>query len=177
MKKVLILHGWEGSPKECWQSWLAEELLYANCIVAYPELLNKSNPVKNEWLDQVSTLLVQFQPDIVICHSLANILWFHLCNEHRISSYIEKLFLVAVPHDARGEEAIASFFPYKTPQKLFSNTVTCIASDNDPYCSVTEAKVLANALHINLMLLKDAGHINEKSGFGPWPYIRDLVLS
>ena len=37
--------------------------------------------------------LEHFKPDIVVCHSLANILWFHICDELDIN--LDKLMLVA----------------------------------------------------------------------------------
>ena len=37
--------------------------------------------------------LEHFKPNIVVCHSLANILWFHTCDELDIK--LDKLMLVA----------------------------------------------------------------------------------
>lgn len=49
-----------------------------------------------------------FKPQIVVCHSLANILWFYICDEIDIS--LEKLMLVAPVRNKELNEA-KNFFP------------------------------------------------------------------
>ena len=44
-----------------------------------------------------------------------------------------------------------------------------IASDNDPWIKLSDAKQWAECWGSQTFTLKDAGHINTSSGFGPWP--------
>ena len=165
MKKVLILHGWGGSDYPHWQAQLAQQLIEANYEVSFPNLPNRDFPKLNEWLEFLDKHMKDFDPDIVICHSLANILWFHYVLNYEVKE-IEKLMLVApVSPDCKIEE-IKTFFPYLAPKDLRAKDKIMVCGDNDPYITIDEAYILHNILGIGLKVLKNAGHINSESGFG-----------
>lgn len=105
-----------------------------------------------------------FNPQIVVCHSLANILWFHVCDELNIQ--LDKLMLVAPVRKDCNVEEIKEFFPYKAPKNLKSKEVIMAASTNDPYMSIEEAVELQQELNIGMKIMENAGHINADSGFG-----------
>ncbi|MDD2356876.1 MAG: alpha/beta hydrolase [Thiovulaceae bacterium] len=175
--KTLILHGWGGSDFPHWQSYLASELAKDYGTVSFPLLKDKDTPQKDVWMAQVQEILEDFKPDIVVCHSLANILWFHLCNEKKINTQIKKLFLVAPPSLTCKLEELSTFFPVAIPKELYAKNVTLITSTNDPYLNQEEALSLAKALEVNHTVLTDAGHINAASGYGAWEEIISLVQS
>lgn len=172
--KTLILHGWGGSDFPHWQSYLAGELAHDYGTVCFPLLKEKDAPKLNVWMQQTKELLQDFKPDVVVCHSLANTLWFHLCLQGEIQS-LKKLFLVAPPSLKCGVEELKTFFPVDIPNNLFSQSITLITSTNDPYMIQEEAKNLAKSLRCKHIMLQDAGHINTASGYGEWKEIVDLV--
>ncbi len=164
-KKVLILHGWGGSDYPHWQAWSASELIKENYIVSFPELPNKDFPKLDEWLEFLEKEFNHFKPDIVVCHSLANILWFHFVQNKDIKA-IDKLMLVApVKQDCQIEE-LKSFFPYPIVKDLKAKEIIMVGSTNDPYMSVDEIMDLQSSLNIGLKILDEAGHINAASGYG-----------
>ncbi|HIC86873.1 MAG TPA: helix-turn-helix domain-containing protein, partial [Aquificae bacterium] len=55
---------------------LASEIAKNYGTVSFPLLDNCHFPSKNRWLKQVKQLLEEFKPHTVVCHSLANTLWF-----------------------------------------------------------------------------------------------------
>lgn len=175
MLKVLILHGWHGSDAPHWQAWLSQELVLDNCIVAFPQLPDKMSPDKEVWVEEALAVAEAFRPDVVIAHSLGNILWFHLCS--RLSHTAKKLLLCAPPRDLGEIHEVETFFPAPLPDNLHASEVLMVASDSDPYLSVEEARSLAAHLEVPLKLITDAGHINAASGFGPWPWAKEWVLS
>lgn len=169
-QKVLLLHGWGGSNDPHWQSWLAAELAKDYGSVSFLKFSDFDFPDKDIWKKEVLKELNDFKPNVVICHSLANNLWFHICNEENISR-IEKLFLVAPPSLKDKIEEVKSFFPVNIPKNLHSKKSFLVCSTNDPYMKLEEAKILQKELDIDMKILKNAGHINAESGFGPWPWI------
>ena len=169
-EKVLLLHGWGGSDDPHWQAWLAGELAKDYGTVVFPLLDNPHFPTKNRWIKQFKKVLEAFQPDTVICHSLANTVWFHLCNEGKIAP-VKRLLLVAPPRLDLELETIKTFFPVDVPKNLFAEEVLMITSDNDPYMTSEEASTLQQALGVKMKVLHHAGHINEESGYGKWPWI------
>lgn len=178
-KKTLIVHGWGGSDFPHWQSWLATEIAKDYGYVHFLRFTNFEYPDFNTWKSELKECLEEFQPDIVVCHSIANIIWFHLCNDEKIQS-IKKLYLVAPPSLSCDIKELESFYPIKVPKKLFSKETLLITSTNDPYMSIDEANKLFNTLsekdlNIKMEVLQDGGHINTDSGFGEWQWLLEQV--
>ncbi|QOY52245.1 RBBP9/YdeN family alpha/beta hydrolase [Candidatus Sulfurimonas baltica] len=169
-KKVLLLHGWGGSDFPHWQSWLAGEIAKEYGKVSFLKFSNIDFPNKNDWENELKTELEDFKPDIVICHSIANILWFHICNNLHVEK-IEKLYMVAPPSLKCNIEELKSFFPCKIPTNLNAKESLLITSTNDPYLTQDEAKALQADLGIPMKVLDGAGHINAESGFGEWSWM------
>ena len=172
--KVLILHGWGGSDAPHWQAELASKIAKNYGTVSFPLLDNCHFPSKNRWVKQVKKLLEEFKPDTVVCHSLANILWFWLCREE--IEGVQRLFMVSPPSLTTTESTIKTFFPCDIPNTLHAMEVQMIVSDNDPWVQMKEAKELAEHYDIPLTVINNAGHINADSGYGKWELIEKLVL-
>ncbi|HJE03162.1 hypothetical protein AAX26_00241 [Aliarcobacter thereius] len=171
-KRVLILHGLNGSDFPHWQAHLASDLIKDNYVVSFPLLPNKNSPNLNEWKEFIKDEIKHFKPQIVVCHSLANILWFHICEELDIS--LDKLMLVAPVRNKELEEA-KSFFPYPVPKNLKSKEAIIAASTNDPFMSIEEAINLQSKLNIGMKIMENAGHINTSAGFGKLDCALDWV--
>lgn len=174
MVKTLILHGWGGSDDPHWQAWLASEIAKGYGTVSFPLLDNPHFPNKNRWMKQVKEILSEFKPDTLICHSLANALWFHLCHEGEISP-VKRLLLVAPPSLDCTLDTIKTFFPLTPPPSLFAHEATLVVSDNDPYMDLSEARRLQVALGIEMKVISGGGHINTDAGYGPWPWVKEWV--
>jgi len=175
--KTLILHGWGGSDFPHWQSHLALEIAKDYGTVSFPLLDNCHFPSKNRWIKQLKMLLNEFKPDTIICHSLANTLWFWLCEDKEFMQNIsiERLFMVSPPSLNTQVDTIKTFFPCPLPQYLYAQEMHIIVSDNDPYITVEEAQKIAKHYDTKFTMIKDAGHINANSGFGKWALIEALV--
>jgi len=165
-KKVLILHGWGGSDAPHWQAWLENELINQDYEVSFPQLPNRDFPKFNEWFEFVCKEIEEFSPHIVVCHSLANIVWFHILQKNDINP-LEKLLLVAPVRKDCAIEEVGDFFPYKVPTDLKAKKALLIVSTNDVYMNLHEANELQHELNIEMDILENAGHINADSGFGP----------
>jgi len=175
-KKVLLLHGWGGSDYPHWQSWLASELVKEYACINFLCFSNFDTPKLDAWTNELQAVLEDFKPDIVICHSLANTLWFHLCNTTQLQT-IENLYLVAPPSMRCEVEEIKEFFPQKSPTSLYAKEVFLIGSTDDPYMSLAELHQLQKELNVELKVLDSAGHINTQSGFGEWQWMLDEIKS
>lgn len=175
MLKVLILHGWHGSDAPHWQSWLAQELAVENCIVAFPQLSDKMAPKKEVWMHEVQQLLDELHPDVVVCHSLANVLWFHLC--HQSNHRVKKLLLCAPPRDLSDCPEVETFFPVSLPSDLHADEVLMLITNNDPYLSLEEGVALSDMLGVDMEIIHNGGHLNVDSGYGEWPFAKEWVLS
>ncbi|CAA6810041.1 MAG: Unknown protein [uncultured Sulfurovum sp.] len=172
--KTLILHGWGGSDAPHWQAELAAEIAKNYGVVSFPLLDNCHFPSKNRWVKQVQEILKEFKPDTVICHSLANTLWFWLCQEKLET--VERLFMVSPPSLSTDETTIKTFFPCKIPSNIYAKEVHMIVSDNDPWVQLDEAESIAKSINASYTVVNNAGHINTDSGHGKWEMIEEMVF-
>ncbi len=168
--KTLILHGWGGSDHPHWQAWLAGELAKDYGTVSFPLIQHPHFPHINRWKKEILAHLDDFGPDTVVCHSLANTLWFHLCREG-LAPKLQNLVLVSPPRLNCTIETLRSFFPAPLPKTLNADKAILVVSDNDPYLTMDEAWSMQEALGIPMKVVERAGHINAESGYGPWPWI------
>src|SRR5262249_24334050 len=106
----LILHGYQGSGPGHWQSWLAGRLRSGDASVRFPDLPDADEPrleSRLEALEREPATLAA--PPIVICPSLACLLWMH--HAARGGKPASRLLLVAPPSLAGAPEVLHSFFP------------------------------------------------------------------
>ncbi len=171
--KTLLLHGWGGSDYPHWQAWLAGQLASNYGTVSFPLLDNPHYPSRNRWIKQAKKSLKDFKPETVVCHSLGCTLWFWLSQE-RLET-LKHLILVAPPSIETSIDTISTFFPLTLPETLYAQKIDLVASDNDPYIKIDEAKEMSKQYNANLITLKNAGHINAESDFGEWEQMLNLV--
>ena len=164
--RVLILHGYEGNGPDHWQSWLAGRLREDGHDVAYPDLPDPFDPDLDAWLGVLEA--ERRDGDVVVCHSLACLLWLH--HRARGGAPAGRVLLVAPPGPSAAVEvpALAGFFPVALDPSL-AEGARLACSENDPYCPEDARPAYAEPLAIDADLLPGAGHINPDSGFGPWP--------
>lgn len=175
-KKVLLLHGWGGSDAPHWQSYIAAEIARDYGCVSFLRLPDFDTPDKDLWIKETLKELREFRANVVICHSLANTLWFHMCHSGVIED-VENLFLVAPPRLNSEIEELKGFFPITAPKNLHAKNALLVCSDSDPYMNIEEAKELQKELGIEMKILEDAGHINADSGFGEWEWMLNKIKS
>ena len=176
-KRILILHGWGGSTYPHWQSHLQKELLNSGYEVSFPMLPQKDNPTLEDWLISLEFQMQTFKPHRVVCHSLANILWFFYVNSGKMNYTLEKLMLVSPVSPTCKIEELKTFFPYEVPNDLKSDISIMASSDNDPYITIDEVYQLSNLLGVGLKILEGAGHINTESGYGELSCAYDWITA
>jgi len=179
----LILHGWAGSGSEHWQTWLAEQLSAAGEMVRYPVLPDFDTPVLPAWLSalrQELSILNGSQERVVICHSLAVVLWLHHAKTGSVTP-VERLLFVAPPCPGGCLPEFANFFPVpldKNSLHQSARSIRLVCTDNDPMCPERAAVYYGQTLGITTEILPaESGHINVESGYGPWPSVLGWCLS
>lgn len=110
---------------------------------------------------------------VLVAHSTACALVGHWWGRHKSS--IRGALLVApsdteAPSYPRGPRGFAPM-----PLHLLPFPTIVVDSRNDPAVSFRRARFFAESWGSELIDLGAAGHINEKSGYGPWPDGDELV--
>ena len=156
-----------------WRPWLKSELEKLGYEVLNPEMPDRDVPVIEKWVSKLSEVVGTVDKDtFFVGHSIG-------CQA--IMRYLEKtgmpaggaLFIAGwfnlLNLEDRESEEIAR--PWvETPIDLVKvkNLIpksTLIISDNDPYDCFEENERRFAELGSKIMILKNAGHIDEESGF------------
>ncbi len=161
---LLFVPGWHGSGPNHWQTrWAKNHSRAVNLRQA-----DWDRPDKSAWLEQLESTVQEIPgPVILIAHSLGCSLVAHYA-----ASAPDSLLgaLLVAPVDLERDDLpgeITSFRPLPLDPLPFPSIL--ISSQNDPWCAPERAKEYGDAWGSTVMSAGEAGHINEESGFGPWP--------
>lgn len=178
MRKVFIIHGFEGSPNGGWRPWLMGELekkeVYA-CALAMP---NPAKPVPAEWVKEIARHVEVNKQDQIylVGHSLGVPAILHYMQ--RTKSKIAGLVLVSGPILVPKKKKIVAFvtkaFDYKKIKSKVKK-ITVIHGDNDDRVPVDEGKYLAKELNAKLVIVKNGGHLNGSSGWLQLPQALEVL--
>jgi predicted alpha/beta hydrolase family esterase len=172
----LILHGIENHrPPEHWQFLLAAQLVERGHDVRYPALPEPDAPELEQWLSALHGELAALTGGrrVVVCHSLACLLWFRAA-ERGIVSPVDRLLLVAPPASERVPESGASFrldsLDAAAVRASVAGEIAIVCSDDDPYNPAGAQSLYGDPLALTATIVNGAGHITPGSGYGPWPF-------
>jgi predicted alpha/beta hydrolase family esterase len=174
MAPFLILHGYEGSGPGHWQHWLATRLGAAGEEVSFPELPDPDAPDLPAWRDALDAELAALPvPPVVVCHSLACLLWLHHADAG--GRAVERVLLAAPPSEAGAPEVLAAFFPAWAERDALDAAAPAgtrlVCADDDPFCPEGAAALYGRPLGLPTDLIAGGGHLNPDAGLGPWPAI------
>jgi predicted alpha/beta hydrolase family esterase len=168
MKKVFIIHGFEGSPNGGWRPWLMGELekidIYA-CALAMP---NPYSPICNEWTNEIARNIDNNKNDEIylIGHSLGAPAILRYLEQSQVNN-IRGVILVSGPSENNNNKKLDSFlnkdFDFHTI-KLKAKNFCIIHGDNDLSVPISNAQFLAEKLQGNLIIIPNGGHLNGASG-------------
>ena len=179
MKKVFIIHGFQGSPNGGWRPWLMGELektdVYA-CALSMPD---SANPVCDEWVNEVIRNVDRNKDDEIylVGHSLGvpTILRYL---EQTGANNIQGAILVSGPSEKNNNRKIDSFLdrPFdfdaiKSKAKQFC----IIHGDNDPNVPLSNAEFLTEKLGGDLVIVPNGGHLNGSSGWLVLPQVLEAL--
>jgi predicted alpha/beta hydrolase family esterase len=180
MKRVIIVHGWQGAPQEGWKPWLKQELQAAGFEVTIPVMPHPDRPHPGAWVQKLArTIHTPDQDTYLVGHSLGCI---------TILRYLEVLGL---PARVGGAVLIAGFASdlsrpgYNGELALFftrpinwkhikrhCGRIIAINSDNDPWVTPTNLQVFADKLGAQTRLMTGMEHFGQAK----LPEARDAVL-
>lgn len=188
MKRVFIIHGWDGNPREPMLYWLKEELEKKNFDVTSPNMPHPETPEINSWVNKLNEITKNPDKDTYfIGHSIG-------CQT--ILRYLEKLdsnmkiggvvLIAPFMHldkkmlEEEGTLEIARPWIEKGIdfKKVLAHTnkYVCIFSDNDPFVSLKEKDVFKDKLNAKIIIEHNKGHFDPSSKVKEVPSILKSLL-
>jgi len=181
--KFFLFHCWGGDGRSCWSGYLQDELEKQGAHVLSPTFPDTNEPVLSEWLKEARRLVPRFAPEdgwVLISHSLGGPTILRLLESFGPGEKAKAAILVAGFAKDLGIPEIRGFvdkdFDWDKIKRSCGKFVV-INSDDDPFIELSEGERLARLLGTELVTEHGAGHINEGSGFGPYPRLLGIIES
>jgi uncharacterized protein len=188
MKKVYIIHGWEGSPQEAIHKWLKLELESNDFEVSIPEMPNPDAPKIEPWVSKLKDIIKPDKDTYLIGHSIGCQTILRYLETLPTDSKVGGVILLApwmhldettIQEEPDSIEIAKQWV--ETPiiwEKVKSHTSNFIAifSDNDPYVPSSEKDLFEKNLRAKTILEHNKGHYNESDGVIEVPAVLEEIL-
>lgn len=172
MKRVIIVHGWDGHPDECWFPWLKKELEGRGYSVDVPQLPQPDQPTIDNWVSALAQIAgVIDQETTFVGHSTGCAAILHLLERQPAGTKVGRVVLVGpwltklktlhkeTPDDQRLAQAWLDHQPNWTRIRSVVHRVVGIFSDNDQYVDLADADVLRQELKAKIVIEHNLGHM------------------
>ncbi len=180
MKRVFVIHRWEGSPNDDWRPWLKRELEKLDIVVYVPAMPNTDKPKMSEWVRHLShTVKVPDKHCYFVGHSLGCITILRYLETLQEKQKVGGAVLVAGFSDNLGFKELDSFFQKPVDwDKIKSHCSKFIAihSDNDPWVDVKHGNIFKEKLNAELIIRENMGHFSGDEGVTELPVVLESVL-
>jgi predicted alpha/beta hydrolase family esterase len=124
----------------------------------------------HRWTGSLRRLLARCtRPALLVGHSLGALA--ACCVAREMPAALGGVMLVAPAEPARFHAE------GDVPECALGVPAVVVASQNDPFMSLARAEYWARLWQGELVDLGEAGHINAESGFGPWAFGKDVLLT
>lgn len=187
MKKVVLVHGWGGSPEKDWFPWLREELEKRKFEVIVPEMPDTMHPKIEAWVEKLKDSVKEVDEETyLIGHSIGcqTIMRFLERLDKKVGGVIFVAGWFNLTDETWDDEGFAKEIadPWLDTKIDFnkiknnSRKFTAILSDNDPYVPVSDSAIFKEKLGAEIIILKNQGHITEEDGIKGVPIVLTKFL-
>lgn len=189
MKKVYIIHGWDGSPDEPLFVWLDKNLTDKDYEVKRLSMPNPETPVIEDWVSKIKEDVILDEDTIFVGHSVGcQAVMRFLETQDKNTKICGVLLLAPWMHldqttiEEEGEEVIELARPWmETPidfekVKNISNKITAIFSDNDVFVPVSEKDFFAKKLGAKTIMEHEKGHFSPAENISELQSALDSIL-
>jgi len=177
-----IIHGTYGSPDENWFPWLKGELEKLGHSVFVPSFPTPEGQSLEAWLKVFEDYKSKLDKETVfVAHSLGPAFVLNVLES--LEKPVRACFFVSGFVGSLGnpefDDLNNSFADRQFDwEKIKANCASFFVfhSDNDPYVPQEKAIELASNLGIEPVIVREAGHFNEKAGFTKFPLLLEKIL-
>jgi predicted alpha/beta hydrolase family esterase len=174
MKRVVIVHGWDGSPNEPMHIWLASTLKDKGYEVIVPAMPAPETPVIENWIAKLKEVAPVDENTVLVGHSVGCQAVLRYTETFPEGTKVRGIVLVApwmeldeTTIEEEGEEIKEIARPWmETPidfEKIKTHTDKFVAifSDNDPYVPLSQEPFFKEKLGAKTIIEHGMGHFTE----------------
>lgn len=184
MKKVVIIHCWDGYPEYCWYPQTKKELEEKGFEVEVPVMPETDLPKLSLWFPKLKEVVGEPDEDLyLVGHSAGVITILRYLEQLEGGKKVEGVVMVAGFTDDLGYEELKSFF--ETPIdfekiKTRANHFVAIHSDNDPYVPLKHGDIFKEKLGAKLIVKIGMGHfsgpVDDTKSITFLPEVSEVIL-
>ena len=183
MKKVIVVHGWDGSPEEGWFSWLKEELRKRKMEVSVPAMPDPEYPKIQPWIDKLKLTAGNVDEEtILVGHSIGCQAILRYLETLPEGTRVNKVILVAPwtklnDETLSDEDTLEVAGPWITKEINWEQVrnkameFVAILSKTDPYVPLSEREIFMRELDAEIAVLDGPGHLGGEDGLEELPEI------
>ncbi len=185
MKKVYMIHGFNGSPERNWFPWLAKELGKQNIESFILSMPTPRYPIKDEWIESINKNINIPNRDLfLVGHSLgaATILRYleSLPEDQEIGGAVlvsGPIKFVPGPGDRYDllNKFLEDSFDFEHIKKVCKRFIVIHGVD-DPIVPFSHAEEISKNLGCEIIAILNGGHLNDKVGFTELPEALNSLL-
>lgn len=180
-KRVFIIHGWGGNPKEGWFPWLKKELQKKGFEVYVPIMPDTDNPTITNWVRKLKEITKN--PDTetnFIGHSIGCQTILRYLEELNKNIKVGKIILVAPwfrlkMYESEEEEKIAKPWIEKkinfSKVSLHTKNITSIFSTDDYFVPMEDSEIFKKGLNSKIIIEKNKGHFSGSDNIKELPSV------
>ena len=186
MKKIYLVHCWDGTSSDGWYPWLEEKINDQNIKLFKFDMPNTANPKIEEWVDYLNSKVDLLNEETYfIGHSIGCQTILRYLETKEITKIGGILFVAPwldlLPEAIEDEDSYNTAQPWiNTPidfekVRQFTNNISCIFSDNDYFVSIEQEKEFRNKLNAKTVIVNNKGHISQDDDVYELQEILDLT--
>lgn len=182
-KRVFIVHGWGGYPKEGWFPWLKKELIKQKYEVNVLEMPNTVKPKIKEWVNYLSKQVDKLDNNtLFVGHSIGcQTILRYLEKENKkcagvifVAPWLTLSNLETKVEINIAKPWVETEIDFNKIKKLKIKFVS-IFSDNDPYVPLENIKFFEKKINSDIIVLKNKGHFSGDDKVKKIPEIMDEI--
>ena len=183
-KRVFIVHGWGGYPKEGWFPWLKKELIKKKFDAVVLEMPNTAKPKIKEWVNYLSKQVGTCDANtFLVGHSIGcQTILRYLEKENKkcagcvfVAPWLTLSNLETKVEINIAKPWIETEIDFKKLKKLKIKTVS-IFSDNDAYVPLENIKLFEKKINSDIIVLKNKGHFSGEDKVKQIPEVLKEIL-
>lgn len=183
MKKIFLVHGFQGAPNGGWRPWLMGELAAVDAYACALSMPTPETPEVDAWVAEIARYAERDAQDelYLVGHSLGVPAILRFLERAPERFRLAGAVLVSGPVEPVGDKASINAFlqPPFDFEAIRSKigTACVIHGDDDPLVPVRHAEILAQNISAELVIVPNGGHLNRYGGWTTLPQAKTALLA
>lgn len=174
MKKVYLVHCWDGTSNDGWYPWIEDELKKVNINLIRFDMPDTEKPTIEKWVNTLNEKVDLLDENTYfIGHSIGcqTIMRFLEAKDTKVGGMLLVApWLDLLPEAIEDEASYNTAYPWIhtgidfDKVKSCTNNIKCLFSSDDYFVSLEQENIFKEKLDAETLVVNNKGHISEDDG-------------